>query len=100
MRLVRLTKSGACLVSPTEEVLIASDKASASREGEIGPDPSGKDREPVAEAAEEEDMHHQPGDPGRKAALMGLERPFDSGHGGHAPDSGHIALVEVAEGGA
>ena len=35
-----------------------------------------------------------------KPLQMGFEGPLDFGDGGHAADGGHVALVEVAEGGA
>ena len=81
-------------------MLVASDEAGAAREGEVGPDPGGEDGEAIAESDEEKDVHGEPGEPGGEAAEVGFEGPFDFGDGGHAADGGHVAFVEVTEGGA
>ncbi len=92
--------SGVYLALPAGEALVAGDEARAAGEGEVSPDPGGEDREAVAEADEEEDVDREPGGPGGKAAPVGFEGPFDFGDGVHAADGGHVALVEVAKGGA
>src|SRR5262245_13024293 len=42
------------------------DQAREALVREVGPGPVGHDREPVAEADQEEDVDHQPGEPGQE----------------------------------
>ena len=85
---------------PAGESLVAGDESCAAGEHEVIPDPLGEDRNAVAESDEKEDVYDHPCKPGGKSAEMSLERPLHFGHGSHAADGRHVALVEIAKNGA
>ena len=75
--------------------IVGGDDPGALATGKEGPDPADDDHDLVGKADEEEDVDHEPGEPGEEAAEF---QPGDHGDGAGVPNGGHGALVPVLGG--
>jgi len=80
--------------------MAAGNEARSASEREVIPYPLKKDGEAVAESDEKCDVDGQPGGQAMKPLHCALNGHSIFGYGGEASDGRHVALIEIAEGGA